>query len=67
METVDRQALAQIVEPILARHSFDLWERRALIAATAEAYAFPTSLDDNPPVGGLAPLTQWDSLMKRFG
>ncbi len=28
------------------------------IAATAEGYAFPTNLDSDPPVGGLAPKTQ---------
>jgi hypothetical protein len=30
----------------------------AFIASTAEGYAFPTNLDRDPPVGGLAPETQ---------
>ena len=33
-----------------------------VIAATAEGYPFPTNLDRNPPVGGLAPKTQADYL-----
>jgi ectoine hydroxylase-related dioxygenase (phytanoyl-CoA dioxygenase family) len=28
------------------------------ISATAEGYAFPTNLDRDPPVGGLAPKSQ---------
>ena len=34
------------------------------IAACAEGYAFPTNLDRNPPIGGLAPQTQ-QQLMKK--
>ena len=30
------------------------------IAARAEGYAFPTNLDRDPPVGGMAPKTQQD-------
>ena len=67
METVDRDALVQLVEPILAAGHLDLWQRRALISATARAYAFPTSLDDTPPIGGLAPETDWDRLMELYG
>ena len=33
-----------------------------IIAASAEGYPFPTNLDSNPPVGGLAPKTQADFL-----
>ena len=29
-----------------------------VIAASAEGYAFPTNLDRDPPIGGLAPQTQ---------
>ena len=67
MERVDRAALVSIVEPLLQSGDFDLWQRRALIAATAESYAFPTSLDANPPVAGLAPATDWDRLMTLYG
>ena len=31
---------------------------RNVIAASAEGYAFPTNLDRDPPIGGLAPQTQ---------
>ena len=30
------------------------------VAASAEGYAFPTNLDNDPPIGGLAPKTQAD-------
>jgi len=33
-----------------------------VIAASAEGYAFPTNLDANPPIGGIAPKTQADYL-----
>jgi hypothetical protein len=33
-----------------------------VIAASAEGYPFPTNLDSNPPVGGLAPRSQADYL-----
>jgi len=33
-------------------------EAANVIASTAEGYAFPTNLDSDPPVGGLAPKTQ---------
>ena len=39
------------------------WDPRALdnvIAASAEGYAFPTNLDRDQPVDGLAPPTQAD-------
>ena len=29
-----------------------------MIAASAEGYAFPTNLDQDQPIGGLAPQTQ---------
>ncbi|MEM1100915.1 MAG: phytanoyl-CoA dioxygenase, partial [Pseudomonadota bacterium] len=34
----------------------------AAIAASAEGYAFPTNLDTDPPVGGLAPRSMADLL-----
>jgi hypothetical protein len=37
-------------------------ELDAVIAACAEGYAFPTNLDRDPPVGGLAPPSQQDIL-----
>lgn len=67
MEAVDRKAMLAEVELVLAQSDLDTWQRRAVIAATADSYAFPTSLDDNPPVGGLAPETDWDRLMAIYG
>jgi hypothetical protein len=32
----------------------------AAVAASAEGYAFPTNLDRDPPIGGLAPQSQQD-------
>jgi hypothetical protein len=33
-------------------------ELDALLGATAEGYPFPTNLDTDPPIGGLAPESQ---------
>jgi hypothetical protein len=33
-------------------------QQHAAISATAEGYSFPTNLDKDPPIGGLAPKTQ---------
>jgi ectoine hydroxylase-related dioxygenase (phytanoyl-CoA dioxygenase family) len=58
IETVDRGAMARLLYPALARGGFSGRERAAVIAASAEGYAFPTNLDTDPPAGGLAPETQ---------
>lgn len=62
MESVDRDAMCKAVYPALlaARTSGTLAapDIANAIAATAEGYAFPTNLDSDPPVGGLAPKTQ---------
>lgn len=62
METVDRAALLAAVEPALATVALSDLERRAVIASTAEGYAFPLNLDTNPPIGGLAPATDQERL-----
>ncbi|MFJ8503470.1 phytanoyl-CoA dioxygenase family protein [Streptomyces avermitilis] len=65
METVDREAMANAVFPVLLRRKSDGasedWLRR-VIAATAEGYPFPTNLDLDPPVDGLAPPSQADTV-----
>ncbi|MFI0780422.1 phytanoyl-CoA dioxygenase family protein [Streptomyces sp. NPDC021212] len=65
MESVDRQAMANALFPVLLRRKAEgvpeEWLRR-VVAATAEGYAFPTDLDLDPPVGGLAPPSQADTL-----
>ena len=62
METIDRAKMCVLTYPIAAKHFEDqtlsISEIKAAIAATAEGYSFPTNLDNDPPVGGLAPETQ---------
>jgi ectoine hydroxylase-related dioxygenase (phytanoyl-CoA dioxygenase family) len=64
METVDRVRMAQSLYPSLlqAQTSGQLpaADIEAAVAASAEGYAFPTNLDRDPPIGGLAPLSQQD-------
>ena len=62
METVDRKLMSEQLYPAVAalRASGMLTpeEAAAAIAACAEGYSFPTNLDRDPPLGGLAPETQ---------
>jgi ectoine hydroxylase-related dioxygenase (phytanoyl-CoA dioxygenase family) len=69
MESVDRVAMSLALYPVLARRKAagaDERELRNVVAASAEGYAFPTNLDRDQPVGGLAPQTQaelvWQAL-----
>jgi hypothetical protein len=65
MEAVDRAAVCRAVLPALRRMSAAGAGKRALrnvIAASAEGYPFPTDLDLDPPVDGLAPPSQADLL-----
>lgn len=55
MERLDRRAMCRAIYPYLG--ALEGAARHAAIAAAAEGYAFPTSLDTDPPVGGLAPET----------
>lgn len=63
METVDREAVANAVYPVLLKRRAEgvgeEWLER-VIAASAEGYPFPTNLDSDPPVDGLAPPSQAD-------
>jgi ectoine hydroxylase-related dioxygenase (phytanoyl-CoA dioxygenase family) len=60
METVNRTRMLRALYPALrAARGLNLLN---VIAASAEGYPFPTNLDINPPVGGLAPKTQADFL-----
>jgi len=64
METVDRTRMITELYPALRQ----LATEGALspegidraVAASAEGYAFPTNLDRDPPIGGLAPKSQQD-------
>jgi ectoine hydroxylase-related dioxygenase (phytanoyl-CoA dioxygenase family) len=56
METVDRERVCRAIYPaLLAGHDVE-----HAVAAAAEGYAFPTNLDRDPPVEGLAPPSQAD-------
>ncbi|WP_413761060.1 phytanoyl-CoA dioxygenase family protein [Streptomyces sp. MMBL 11-3] len=68
MESVDREALSNAVYPVLLRRRAEGAEQEwldAVVAACAEGYPFPTNLDSDPPVDGLAPPSQAD-LVRRF-
>ncbi|MGR9478986.1 phytanoyl-CoA dioxygenase family protein [Rhizobium leguminosarum] len=60
METVNRERMSVRLFPALkilqGRLSLD--EIANTVAACAEGYSFPTNLDRDPPLGGLAPKTQ---------
>lgn len=57
IESVDRSTMSRALYPVLLSANM-LWrEKTNVIAASAEGYAFPTNLDNDPPVGGLIPLS----------
>ncbi|PST21826.1 phytanoyl-CoA dioxygenase [Mesorhizobium plurifarium] len=62
METVDREHMCVVLFPALkvlaADGKLTQDEIANAVAACAEGYSFPTNLDRDPPVGGLAPRTQ---------
>ncbi|MGH6805939.1 MAG: phytanoyl-CoA dioxygenase family protein [Ensifer adhaerens] len=62
METVDRVKMSAALYPALAALSasgaLSAGEAANAIASCAEGYSFPTNLDRDPPLGGLAPKTQ---------
>jgi ectoine hydroxylase-related dioxygenase (phytanoyl-CoA dioxygenase family) len=63
METVDRAAMCRALFPFLAAKKAAGASDSYLdnvIAASAEGYAFPTNLDRDQPIGGLAPQSQAD-------
>lgn len=62
METIDRTAMSRAVFPHLSGLNADALQ--AVIGATADGYPFPTNLDKDPPVGGLAPPSQQQLLSK---
>ncbi len=62
METVNRARMSGVLYPalktMLADGRLTQVEAGNAIASCAEGYSFPTNLDRDPPVGGLAPKTQ---------
>ncbi|MFK4100547.1 phytanoyl-CoA dioxygenase family protein [Streptomyces sp. NPDC019531] len=70
METVDREAVSNAVYPVLLRRRTEGAAPEWLdnvIAASAEGYPFPTNLDSDPPVDGLAPPSQADVVRRALG
>ncbi|WP_299785036.1 phytanoyl-CoA dioxygenase family protein [uncultured Marivita sp.] len=67
-EAVDRRTMSATVFPALIALKqggrLSAAELDAAIAACAEGYSFPTNLDTDPPVGGLAPESQADLLRR---
>jgi ectoine hydroxylase-related dioxygenase (phytanoyl-CoA dioxygenase family) len=61
MEHVDRAAMCRALYPQLLGLPGDV---RNVVAAAAEGYAFPTNLDKDQPIGGLAPQTQAELLLQ---
>ena len=73
MEAVDRTAMCRVLYPVLLAQKAAGADERTLhnvAAAAAEGYAFPTNLDRDQPIGGLAPETQaelvWRALQEEW-
>ena len=63
LETVNRQQMSISIYSVLQQRKSAGWSEVALenvIAACSEGYAFPTNLDRDPPLHGLAPQSQAD-------
>ena len=63
LETVNRQQMSNSIYPTLQKRKAEGWSQMSLrnsVAACAEGYAFPTNLDRDPPLKGLAPQSQAD-------
>ena len=62
MESLNRARMCEVLYPVLldrlATSKMSEAEANAVIASCAEGYPFPTNLDNDPPVGGLAPESQ---------
>jgi len=62
IETVDRVRMLKALYPELldsnTNGSMTAQQRANVVAASAEGYSFPTNLDSDPPVNGMAPQTQ---------
>jgi ectoine hydroxylase-related dioxygenase (phytanoyl-CoA dioxygenase family) len=66
MESIDRVAMCSAVYPALAELA-DPEARDRALAACAEGYAFPTNLDLDQPIDGLAPLAQAEIVRRALG
>ena len=68
MENINRYRMCLAIYPVLlqARQtgSIGAGEVRNAVHSCAEGYAFPTNLDRDPPIGGLAPKSQTDLMLE---
>lgn len=64
LERIDRTAMVRVLYPALRDLSLNGSERAAVIGAAAEGYPFPTNLDTDPPIGGLASESQAELLAR---
>lgn len=66
MEVTDRRAMCKAIYPVLLDYRrsgrLNAAELDAVIAACAEGFPFPTNLDRDPPLNGLAPSSQQEIL-----
>ncbi|MFM1916620.1 MAG: hypothetical protein RJB01_135 [Actinomycetota bacterium] len=67
MESLNRLDMCEITYPVLAEKAKQAnWTTRDtqnVVAACAEGYSFPTNLDSDQPIGGLAPITQAEVML----
>jgi ectoine hydroxylase-related dioxygenase (phytanoyl-CoA dioxygenase family) len=66
MESVDRTRMSRALYPALLELGAELRPQECAnaVAACAEGYSFPTNLDRDPPLHGLAPETQAQLMLK---
>ena len=64
LERIDRTTMTRVLYPALRDLGFAGLDRAAVIGAAAEGYPFPTNLDTDPPIGGLASESQAELLAR---
>ncbi len=64
LERIDRTEMVHHLFPAMRGIGLTGPERAAVIGAAAEGYPFPTNLDTDPPIGGLASESQADLLAR---
>ncbi len=64
LERIDRCAMVSALFPVLKTLNLPQEFLVSVIAASAEGYPFPTNLDTDPPVGGLASESQAELLAR---
>lgn len=64
LERIDRTAMTRALFPALRDLGLTGQDRAAVIGAAAEGYPFPTNLDTDPPIGGLASESQAELLAR---